>query len=118
MGLRADVINFNAVVGKPTSHSTAYAVCYIESGTEWRGLRLLVGHDDDAKVYLNGKQIYRHDNGYDFFADRHVVPEITLTAGMNVLVFKTEINPTHGRTSGRVPFGSPMPRAIGSTGSR
>ncbi len=44
-------------------------------------------------MYLNGKQIYKYDNGYDFFEDRHVVPEITLNSGLNVLVFKTVNKP-------------------------
>ena len=36
----------------------AYAVCYIRSEAEQRGLRMLVGSDDEAKVYLNGKQVH------------------------------------------------------------
>jgi hypothetical protein len=49
------VIDFNAVVAQLTEHSVAYAVCYIRAESEQHGLQMLVGSDDEAKVYLNGK---------------------------------------------------------------
>jgi hypothetical protein len=66
----------------------AYAVCYIRSETEQRGLQMLVGSDDQAKVYLNGKQVYKSPVARPFAADQDTVPDITLNAGPNVLVFK------------------------------
>jgi len=53
-----------------------------------RGLCMLVGSDNQAKVYLNGKQIHEYHFRRRFLADEDKVPEITLNAGINVVVFK------------------------------
>jgi WD40 repeat protein/serine/threonine protein kinase len=89
------VIDFNALVGREATYSVAYAVCYIRSETEQRGLQILVGSDDQSKVYLNGKQVYKSSLARSFFADQDTVPDITLNAGLNVLVFKV-VNETLG----------------------
>jgi len=81
-------IDFNAILGRVTPQSVAYAVCYIRSEAEQRGLQMLVGSDDEAKVYLNGKQVHKHAMPRSFVADQDMVPDITLDAGLNVLVFK------------------------------
>ncbi len=83
-----EVIDFNALLGRETTQSVAYAVCYIRSETEQRGLRMLVGSDDEAKVYLNGKQVYKDGISHRFYAEQDTVPDIALNAGLNVLVFK------------------------------
>ena len=54
------VIDFNVILGHETPQSVAYAVCYIRSEVEQRGLQMLVGSDDEAKVYLNGKQVHKY----------------------------------------------------------
>jgi eukaryotic-like serine/threonine-protein kinase len=82
------VIDFNALVGRETHFSTAIAVCYIQSESQQRGLTMLVGSDDQAKVYLNGKQVYKNSLARPFAVDQDVVSDITLNAGLNVLVFK------------------------------
>jgi WD40 repeat protein/class 3 adenylate cyclase len=82
------VIDFNVILGHVTTRSMAYAVCYIRSAAEQRGLRLLVGSDDEAKVFLNGKQIYKSAVVRPFVADQDMVQDISLNAGLNVLVFK------------------------------
>jgi len=66
----------------------AYAVCYLQSEAEQRGLQMLVGSDDEAKVYLNGKQVHRSALVRPWDADQDTVPDLTLNAGLNVLVFK------------------------------
>jgi WD40 repeat protein len=81
-------INFNELIGRETAQSVAYAVCYIRSETKQAGLQMLVGSDDQAKVYLNGKQVYRSPVARSFAADQDTVSDITLNAGWNVLVFK------------------------------
>ena len=68
--------------------SVAYAICHIRSEAEQRGLQMLVGSDDEAKVYLNGKQVYKYPFERWFVADQDMVKDIALNAGMNVLVFK------------------------------
>jgi len=82
------VIDFNAILGHETTQSGAYAVCYLRSESEQRGLQMLVGSDDEAKVYLNGKQMYKYPFGRGFVEDEDTVPDIILNAGLNVLVFK------------------------------
>ena len=59
VALTNEVIDFNALLGHETTQSVAYAVCYLRSEAEQRGLQMLVGSDDEAKVYLNGKQVYK-----------------------------------------------------------
>ena len=59
VALEDEEIDFNAILGKVTEQGVAYAVCYLRSEAEQRGLQMLVGSDDEAKVYLNGKQVYR-----------------------------------------------------------
>jgi hypothetical protein len=96
------VIDFSVILGQETSMSVAYAVCYIGSETEQRGLRLLVGSDDEAKVYLNGNQVHKFASARSFVADQDTVPDIALNAGLNVLVFKV-VNET-GPWKGSIRF--------------
>jgi WD40 repeat protein len=67
----------------------AYAVCYVESQTSQTNLMMKIGSDDQAKVYLNGKEIYRYD-GVDrpLLPDEDEVNGVELKTGFNVLVFK------------------------------
>jgi WD40 repeat protein/serine/threonine protein kinase len=82
------VIDFNRIPGQETSKSVAYAVAYVRSESERQGVQMLVGSDDEAKVYLNGKQIYRHGSLRGFLLDEDKIQDISLKAGLNVLVFK------------------------------
>jgi hypothetical protein len=82
------MIDFSVILGGMRQLSVAYAVCYIQSEVEQRGLQMLVGSDDVAKVYLNGNLIHRFPVGRAFAADQDTVPDIALNAGLNVLVFK------------------------------
>jgi hypothetical protein len=66
----------------------AYAVCYLRSKNLLEGLQMLVGSDDESKVYLNGKEIYKSVETRICVPDQDKVPGITLNAGLNVLVFK------------------------------
>ena len=89
------MIDFNALLGQVTEHSVAYAVCYLRSETEQRGLQMLVGSDDEAKVYLNGKQVYKFPFERSFVAEQDAKSGIVLNAGLNMLVFKV-VNETAG----------------------
>ena len=80
-------IDFNALVPHET-FSVGYAVCYLRSEAEQRGLQLLVGSSDEAKVYLNGKQVYKHSFPRVFVPEQDRVSDIALNVGLNVLVFK------------------------------
>jgi tetratricopeptide (TPR) repeat protein len=80
-------LDFNSVVGRLMRHSIAYAVCYVVADEDRRGLQIKVGSDDQAKVYLNGREVYR--SGLVRSLGREApVAGVTLNKGVNVLVFK------------------------------
>lgn len=54
-----------------------------------------VGSDDESKIYLNGRQIYRWGELRQFRPDEDLVENVSLQAGCNVLVFKV-VNETAG----------------------
>ncbi len=82
------LLDFNQLLGKETRWSVAYAVCYIQSDAAQAGVVMKVGSDDQAKIYLNGKEIYRNEIGRACVPDQDEVAGIELRAGLNVLVFK------------------------------
>jgi hypothetical protein len=86
--VRQYLINFNQLLNQPTEWSVAYAVCYLQSDADRTGLRMEVGSDDEAKIYLNGKEIYRNQGARTFLPDQDVVEGVELNSGLNVLVFK------------------------------
>jgi hypothetical protein len=81
------VVDFDAAAGPMTERSVAYAVCYIESDRERDGLWLQVGGDDRAKVYLNGREIYRSSASRMVTAP-DAVGLVRLERGINVLLLK------------------------------
>jgi WD40 repeat protein/serine/threonine protein kinase len=88
VALEGHEIDFNEIQGHQTERSVAYAVCYIRSEVARRGLQMLVGSDDEAKVYLNGKPIHKSGLSRNWMPDQDTVPDIALQEGVNVLVFK------------------------------
>lgn len=88
MDLDDYAINFNAILGKVTARGIAYAVCYLRSDTAQRGLEMRVGSVDEAKVYLNGKQVYKAPVPHGSIEVQDRIADIVLRAGLNVLVFK------------------------------
>ena len=82
------LIDFNQLFGEKMEYSVAYAVCYIRSDAARTGILMKVGSDDQSKVYLNGREIYRSEAARDYLPDQDVVPGVELRAGLNVLVFK------------------------------
>jgi eukaryotic-like serine/threonine-protein kinase len=86
--LKDYVLDFDATLGQVTPRSVAYAVCYIQSEAEQRGLQMLVGSQDEAKVYLNGKEVYKAALPHGKVEVKETVQGIVLSAGLNTLVFK------------------------------
>jgi hypothetical protein len=82
------VVDFLAVLGRATEHNVAYAVCYIESDRVRDGLWLQVGSDDQARVYLNGREIYQFRLTRSLDETLDAVGPVRLERGINVLVFK------------------------------
>jgi hypothetical protein len=79
--------DFNDFLGGQTEDSVGYAVCYIRANTELRGVQLRTGSDDQARIYLNGREVFRQDQARALMKDQDTT-EVTLNRGMNVLVFK------------------------------
>jgi WD40 repeat protein/class 3 adenylate cyclase/tRNA A-37 threonylcarbamoyl transferase component Bud32 len=102
MALPSYAIDFNAIMGQVTEFSVAYAVTYIQSDTDRTGLVMLVGSDDQARIYLNQREIYREPHPITWEPDRDSVSGVSLKAGLNVLVFKV-VN-EHGPWGGSIRF--------------
>jgi WD40 repeat protein len=81
------VVDFNAVVGGVAGRSVTYAVCYIKSDKARDGLWLQVGSDDQAKVYLNGRDLYEARLPHSLVTLDTVGP-VGLKPGNNVLLLK------------------------------
>jgi serine/threonine protein kinase/WD40 repeat protein len=80
------VLDFQKLTS-PEDHCLAYAVTHIYSDAPRKGVRLLVGSDDLAKIYFNGKSVY------EFTGVRSAIPAddevlVDLQKGKNVLVCK------------------------------
>ena len=82
------LLDFNQIAGHETEFSVSYAVCYLHSDSPKSGVTLKIGSDDQAKIFLNEREVYRITNPQSWEPDRDTVSGIELQAGLNVLVFK------------------------------
>jgi hypothetical protein len=82
------LLDFNKVLGQTTEDSVGYAVCYVVADEEVKDVVLKTGSDDQAKVYLNGKEIFKNEEARAADKDQDSTPNLTLKRGVNVLVFK------------------------------
>jgi hypothetical protein len=81
-------IDFAALYGVPSENKLAYAVCYVHVDAERTDLVLRAGSDDQAKLYLNGEEVYRQPKPRALEIDEDEIGPVTLHKGSNVLVFK------------------------------
>ncbi len=81
-------LDFISFLGAQTDNGAAYAVVYIESDAERKGLSLFMGSDDHGKVYLNGKEVIKSAIARGLDKDQDKADNLTLNPGTNVLVFK------------------------------
>lgn len=81
-------INFNSVLGQTTEDSTAYAVVYLIASDEMKDLHLKMGSDDQAKVYVNGKEVLKNETPRPIDKDQDTAGDMTLDKGTNTIVFK------------------------------
>jgi len=82
------IIDFDKHLGWTCKHSVAYAVCYVRMRAAKSGVVMHVDSDDSSRVYLNGESIYEFARGRVHEFDPDTVAEVTLKAGVNVVVFK------------------------------
>ena len=85
---KEDFVDFNDFLGAQTEDCDGYAVCYLIVPDEMTGLRLKMGSDDQAKVYINGKELLKNDMPRPLTKDEDTAEDITLKKGVNLLVFK------------------------------
>jgi hypothetical protein len=81
------LLDFNAILGKETEDSVAYAVSYIAAPKELKAVKMKTGSDDQCKVYLNGKEVFKYAEERPAEKDQDTT-EVTLQKGTNVLVVK------------------------------
>jgi hypothetical protein len=83
------LVNFNAHLGgENVEDSVGYAITYVVADKEMTGVRLKMGSDDQAKVYLNGKEVLANETPRPTEKDQDTAEKLTLTKGVNVIVFK------------------------------
>ncbi|HEV3023460.1 MAG TPA: hypothetical protein VGX76_13390, partial [Pirellulales bacterium] len=70
-----------------TEDSVAYAATYIVAPKELKGVRMKTGSDDQCKVYLNGKEVFKYAEERPTEKDQDTT-EVNLKEGTNVLVVK------------------------------
>jgi hypothetical protein len=81
-------IDFNDFLEKQVEDSVGFAVCYIHADKEMTGLKLRMGSDDQARVYLNGRLLLECEEARPLTKDADTAENVTLKKGRNVLVFK------------------------------
>jgi hypothetical protein len=74
--------------GQRAEDAVAYAVAYVVAPEEIKDVRMFVGSNDQAKVYLNGKAVLQFDRSRSLQKDQDAVAGLTLRKGQNVVVFK------------------------------
>jgi hypothetical protein len=82
------LLDINGLLGQQTEDSVAYAVCYLVPDTRMDDLTMKTGSDDQAKVYLNGKEVFKNEEARATDKDQDSTANITLRQGVNTIVFK------------------------------
>jgi hypothetical protein len=88
------VVDINNELNTREENVAGYLVAYINCEKELTDLNMLIGCNDEARIYLNGKEIFLHSEPGTLQQDEHKVEKLTLTKGTNVIVFKI-INDTN-----------------------
>jgi len=81
-------LELNDAVGTPKEDVVGYLVTYVVADKEMPDLTLLIGSNDEAKVYLNGKEVIKFDQTRVVEKDSDKSDKVTLNKGVNTIVFK------------------------------
>jgi hypothetical protein len=81
------LLDFNDLLGNTTEDSVAYAVTYIESPEDLKDVQMKTGSDDQCKVWLNGKEVFKFTDPRAADKDQDTT-KVSLQKGVNVLVVK------------------------------
>jgi hypothetical protein len=83
------VVEFHKVYRTDLHWTVEYLVSYIQSDLDQPDLVMKVGSENQSKVYLNGKEVYRCEDARKYIPDQDsVTTGVELNKGINVLVFK------------------------------
>lgn len=82
-------VDFNeALKAESETNVAAYAVAYVEAADEVKDVTLLMGTNDQGKVFLNGKELAKFAEGRTLEKDTEKAEGLTLNKGTNVVVLK------------------------------
>lgn len=92
------LFDFNETLGSPHENVAGYLVAYLVCDKERTDLALLIGSNDQARIYLNGKEIFTYTEPRAIEKDSDKVDKLTLSKGVNTIVFKVinEVNNWQG----------------------
>lgn len=80
------LLDFNAHLGSQTEDAIGYAVTYINAA-ETMKVKMKTGSDDQCKVWLNGKEVFKYADPRPAEKDQDTT-EVELKKGVNILVVK------------------------------
>ncbi len=82
-------IDFRDLLGKDGGEDcSAYAACYVLVEKEMKEVRLRMGSNDQARVYLNGKAVLEFKETRTLEKDQNISDELRLKKGDNLILFK------------------------------
>jgi len=79
--------DFNAILNSVNDHAAGFMVTYIECDKEMNEVTMALGSNDQARLYLNGKDIYAVQDARSLQLDADK-GKVHLNKGVNVVVFK------------------------------
>lgn len=80
--------DFNELLGETTQDVAGFMVTYVVSEKELTDVTLLIGSNDQGRVYLNGREVFKHLDPRTLEKDADKVEKLTLKQGVNTVVFK------------------------------
>jgi hypothetical protein len=81
-------LDLNETVGTSNEDVVGYLVTYVVADKEMPDLTIFIGSNDEAKVYLNGKEVIKFDQTRVVEKDSDKSDKVTLNKGVNTIVFK------------------------------
>jgi len=81
-------LDLHEVLGARNEDVLAYLVTYVVADKDMPGLTMAIGSNDQAKIWLNGKEVHKFAETRGIDQDSDKIPAMSLTKGVNVIVFK------------------------------
>jgi hypothetical protein len=80
--------DINELLGSQEENVAGYMVTYIVCDKDRPDLSLLIGSNDQGRLYLNGKEVFKFTEPRALEKDSDKVDKVTLNKGVNTIVFK------------------------------